>query len=88
MKRGPKQREDVGPWPLMKRLILDEIGESQNQQAEALGVSQSAVGGWRSSRSRPPQSVIERLALCALASLPEKDRKKAVRAGLKRMREL
>lgn len=88
MKPGPQQKADVGDWPLMRRLVLDEIGSTQNEQAKALGVSQAAVGGWRSTRSNAPRSVLERLALCALASMSEEDRRRAVADGLEKLKAL
>lgn len=86
-RRGPKERETQSVWVEMRRKLLDELGETQVEQAEALGVTQAAVGTWRSTRAGPPRSVLEQLALCALSTLSDEERRRAVLAGLHEMRK-
>lgn len=73
----------------MRLLVLSHLGETQAEQAKTLGVSQPSVGRIAGKAGRrSPGSQIERLLLCAFGEMGPRQRASAIKAGLKRLREV
>lgn len=73
----------------MRLLVLGHLGKTQAEQAKALGVSQPSVGRIAGKAGRrSPGSQIERLLLCAFGEMGPRQRASAIKAGLKRLREV
>lgn len=70
-----------------RKKVLAELGETQAEQGAAIGMPQAHVSRALSARAPEPRSGLERLCLLAVAGLPPRARRAAIRRALDEMRD-